>query len=256
MPNLCKVLKDLSKETHEWLVAQPEVKEESLTDWLLYELSKRHPRVAYKSFTRHQEARSTGADWDWVFVYNDGVVRLRVQAKKLFVGADNYPGLARSNRYGQQITMLISSAATFSAYPIYAFYSANSSRTACGGPGAPAVGVYVCGANRVDSKLVKVRKQVQPSDAIAISYPMACLACCPNARGGSAKRLIQQIYGYFESEFESQEEAGAYQGYSEGIPASVSAVLNHDFMFPIWWEREFEREYSQVSALVIVDGRG
>lgn len=256
MPNLCKVLKELSEEIQEWLVAQPEVKEESLTDWLLYELSKRHPRVSYKSFTRHQEAKSTGADWDWVFVFNDGVVRLRVQAKKLFSGADNYPGLAKSNRYGQQITMLISSAATVSAYPIYALYSENSFGTACGGSGAPATGVYVCGANRVDSALVKVRKQIQPSDAIAISYPMACLACCPKAQGGSAKKLIKQIYRYFESEFESQDEAGSYQGYSEGIPASVSAVLESDFMFPEWWEREFEREYSQVSALVIVDGRG
>ena len=85
MENLCDILKDLNTKIFEWMSAQPTVKEESITDWLLYELSKRSVQVAYKAFNRYEEAKYTGADWDWVFVFDDGTVWLRVQAKKLFV---------------------------------------------------------------------------------------------------------------------------------------------------------------------------
>lgn len=256
MADLCALLKQLSVEIQQWLSAQPEVKEESLTDWLLYELSKREARVSYKAFTRHEEAKYTGADWEWAFVFKDGTVRLRVQAKKLFQGVDNYPGLARSNRYGQQITMLISSASKVPAYPIYAFYSATAHPTVCRGHGAPASGVYVCGANRVDVDLVSVRKQVSPADAIGISYPMACLACCPKAARGSARNLIRQIYSYFEQEDVLPDSDESYQGFSADIPASINAVLSNEGKFPEWWEHEFRREYADVNALVIVDVRG
>jgi hypothetical protein len=250
--NLCDVLNQLSLEIQQWMQAQPGVKEESLTDWLLYELSKREPAVSYKAFTRHEEAKYTGADWDWTFVFSDGVVRFRVQAKKLFANTDNYPGLARSNQYGQQIAKLINSAVHVPAYPIYAFYSELSSRTTCGGPGAPARGVYISGARRVDANLVAVRKQVSPVDAIAISYPMACIACCPNAGGSSAVNLIRQVYGYFEQEFPQPNSSDEYQGFSKQVPASISAVLRNEGRFPDWWEREFAREFEDVNAVVIV----
>jgi len=49
---------------------QPEVKEESLTDWLLFDVSQKISRITYKSFPRHEEARRTGADWEWWFLFS------------------------------------------------------------------------------------------------------------------------------------------------------------------------------------------
>lgn len=256
MANLCEILNQLSLEIQRWIQAQPGVKEESLTDWLLYELSKRDSTVIYKAFTRHEEARYTGADWDWIFVFSDGMVRFRVQAKKLLSNADNYPGLARSNQYGQQITKLISSAARVSAYPIYAFYSELSGHTACSGNGAPARGAYVCGAMQVDASLVAVRRPVSPNDAIAISYPMACIACCPETSGRSAERLIRQIYGYFDPGSDKPDSIEKYQGFSKQVPASISELLKSNGKFPDWWMREFASEFADVNAVVIVDVRG
>lgn len=52
MSCICKELQLLSTDIFDWIEAQPEVKEESITDWLLYELTKRCKNVIYKSFSR------------------------------------------------------------------------------------------------------------------------------------------------------------------------------------------------------------
>lgn len=256
MANLCEILKDLSAEIFRWMTDQPSVKEESITDWLLYELSKRSSQVAYKAFTRHEEAKYTGADWDWVFVFDDGTVWLRVQAKKLFVGEDNYPGLARSNRYGQQISALMTSAAKVSAYPIYAFYSEYSAVSACRLGVKAAVGAYLCGAKVVDANFVSTRTRVDPVNVIARSYPLSCVACCPKAKGGSAKDLIGQIYYYFENDSLPNSHVDEYLGYSKDIPSAIRAVVDNKFKFPDWWEQEFIRQFEDVEAVVMVDFRG
>lgn len=256
MADLCEILNDLSAEIFAWMSAQPAVKEESITDWLLYELSNRSTQVAYKGFTRHEEAKYTGADWDWVFVFNDGTVWLRVQAKKLFDGEDNYPGLARSNRYGQQISTLITSAATVPAYPIYAFYFGSSAISACRGGVQASAGAYLCGAKVVDANFVSTRTRVDPANVIGRSYPLPCIVCCPKANGGSAKDLIGQIYYYFESDSPLNSGVDKYQGYSKDIPAAIRAVIENEFKFPDWWEQEFARQFSDVGAVVIVDFRG
>lgn len=45
MSCLCNELQLLSTDIFEWIDAQSEVKEESITDWLLYELTKRCKNV-------------------------------------------------------------------------------------------------------------------------------------------------------------------------------------------------------------------
>jgi hypothetical protein len=61
----CKHFSDASAYISNWIVAQPSVGEESITDWLLYTLSSNIASLQYKKFTRHQESRVTGADWEW-----------------------------------------------------------------------------------------------------------------------------------------------------------------------------------------------
>lgn len=258
MANLCEILKELSAEIFAWISAQPEVKEESITDWLLYELSIRSSQVAYKTFTRHQEAKTTGADWDWVFLFRDGTVRLRVQAKKLSDKNDNYPGLAYSNRYGQQISTLITSAATApdTAYPIYVFYSAYSATSACQRGIQATAGAYLCGAKVVDANFVRTRTRISSANVISHSYPLACIVCCPKAAGRSAKDLIGQIYYYFESDSPFNSRINDYQGYSKDIPIAIQAVVDNEFKFPDWWEQEFASQFANVGAVAIVDLRG
>lgn len=105
---------------------QPHVKEESLTDWILYTISERTNKFYYKAFSRNEEA-ANGADWEWWVLVNDyrGFCgyRFLVQAKKLKQAQDNYPLIAYGNKNGLQIDLLIDSAKHRNAMPIYIYYS-------------------------------------------------------------------------------------------------------------------------------------
>ena len=115
----------LSKECYEWLNKQPSVKEESLTDWLLYQATQISNRVFYKTFTRNEEAH-VGADWEWWILTEDRysllAYRLLIQAKKLKKDKNNYSAITYGNSNGMQIDLLLSSAVNRQALPLYAYY--------------------------------------------------------------------------------------------------------------------------------------
>lgn len=119
----------ISRECFRWLEAQPNVKEESLTDWLLYAASRITDRVYYKTFTRNEEA-SIGADWEWwVLTSEKGSIyayRFLIQAKKLKSGGDNYSLVGYCNRNGMQIDLLLDAAERRGAMPLYLYYSCSS----------------------------------------------------------------------------------------------------------------------------------
>ena len=58
------VFHDASEYCYNWLKKQPFVKEESLTDWILYNVSEHNSNVYYKAFTRNEESKN-GVDWEW-----------------------------------------------------------------------------------------------------------------------------------------------------------------------------------------------
>lgn len=255
MSSLCNQLELLSQEIFDWIAAQPAVKEESLTNWLLYELSKRCKNIAYKEFTRHEEAKDTGADWDWLFVFSDGVAYFRVQAKKLSAINDNYSGLARTNRYGQQITKLIESAKMVSAFPIYAFYSASSSSNACKGRVfTKQGGSYLCGAEVVDSRFVRTRKHVSESDVVLAAYPLPCISCCSYGTEKSAKSLLEQVHHYFHVDGLTNSDK-TFLGYSNRIPSWAESILENNMKFSADWEKEYSNFFTDTKALMIVDSR-
>ncbi len=107
---------------HNWLISQPHVKEESLTDWLLFHLSNETSKVIYKTFTRNEEAYN-GSDWEWWILTYSYAYRLLIQAKKLNFSGDNYPLITYSNKNGMQIDLLIQEAKMRNALPLYALYS-------------------------------------------------------------------------------------------------------------------------------------
>ena len=111
-----------SQYCYNWLESQPHVKEESITDWLLYYISTYSDKIIYRAFSRNEEALN-GSDWEWWILTETYAFRFLIQAKKLKENADNYPNLSYNNRHGMQIDLLINSASKKGAIPFYAFYS-------------------------------------------------------------------------------------------------------------------------------------
>ncbi len=121
---------ECSEYIYTWLRKQNHVKEESLTDWMLYEISRKCNFIHYQAFSRHEEAKN-GSDWEWWVLTPDcsgkhryNAYRFLVQAKKLFADdKDNYPLINYSNRYGTQVDLLLDSARDKNALPLYMYYS-------------------------------------------------------------------------------------------------------------------------------------
>lgn len=112
-----------------WLLKQPHVKEESITDWLLLKISESSPEIFYRAFSRHEESIN-GTDWEWWVLTTDftrtssfNAYRFCVQAKKLTHSGDNFPRLNYSNSNGLQIDLLINHARSYHAFPLYMYYS-------------------------------------------------------------------------------------------------------------------------------------
>lgn len=117
----CPVVAQLCAETGAWLRRQSSV-EESLTDWLLYQLTERTAWIKYRKFTRYDESTLTGADREWCLVGDRRCLMMRVQAKKILGHNDLYPHLAYANRRGLQIEHLIENARQRNMLPFYVLY--------------------------------------------------------------------------------------------------------------------------------------
>lgn len=104
---------------------QPHVREDSLTDWLLFYLSVNLDWVKYYAFNRHEESLN-GFDWEWWVLTNNHAYRFTVQAKKLNNHGDNWSLINYGNRNGTQIDLLLESAKKNNAFPLYAFYSVSN----------------------------------------------------------------------------------------------------------------------------------
>lgn len=235
---------------------QPAVKEESLSDWLLYDISRRLKHVHYHAFNRHQEARETGADWEWWILYPGQYLRLRVQAKKAFEDKDNYPEVLRSNKYGLQIDKLISDADSVNAIPLYAFFSSSRHSSMCrGGSGHPD-GVFLSGAKLIyDRYINQPRQKVAASDLIAQSNPFSCFGCCPLSYDTpeGATRFLET---YYEAEAVSDDADRNPRGIHGQLPSYVTSLLEYEPEdIPDWWDREFAQTTNDFKALLIYDFR-
>jgi hypothetical protein len=98
-----KEIERISKEMLDWMICQPSVKEESITDSLLYNVSKITPLIKYKAFSRNEESKKTGADWEWWFHFTTTAIKFRVQAKKINIPKKNYRNSIsyKGNTYNQ-----------------------------------------------------------------------------------------------------------------------------------------------------------
>jgi len=253
----CQVFSDAATYVGRWLTLQPAVKEESLTDWLLFEISSKLPNVHYLAFSRHTEARKTGADWECWFVFRGGSYRYRIQAKKSNPAGDNYPGIAYTNRYGLQIDKLIADAKTANAIPAYVIFAATNNRSSskCGGK-ANSTGAFSVGAQEAYTQFIAPGKTaIDESRLLSHSIPMQCFACCPMmSHADSMDDFIRRYFGT-EAASITQTNDNIRPGFHRELPSYATALLDHRDGTPDWIEREFDRQLPDINGLLIYDMR-
>lgn len=261
-PTDCEQVRYCSLYVRQWIEKQPEVKEESLTDWLLFELSRRIPRIRYKSFSRHEESHVTGADWHWWFVFDTFSFQVRVQAKRLKASGNCRPAILYPRRSCGQITKLIDDAKANNYLPLYAFYSAGAPGVMCGHR-LTDEGVYLAGALNVFGQSVKsTSTPLRSAQLLAISNPLSCLICCPYTSGPEG--LLAYITAYYKSEIpsppmgsdprEGENGPPRIPGYHTQVPDYVQRLLDLEDS-PEYWDGTRET-LGDVRALVVYDGRG
>jgi len=257
----CEQVRHCSLYVRQWIEKQPEVKEESLTDWLLFELSRRIPRIRYKSFSRHEESRVTGADWHWWFVFDRFSFQIRVQAKRLKASGNSRPAILYPRGTCDQITKLIDDAKAHNYLPLYAFYAAGAPAAMCGRK-LTDEGVYLAGALRVFGvSVAKTATPLKSASLLAISNPLSCLICCPYTSGPDG--LLAFVTAYYGSEIplppdgdprEGEDGPPRIPGYHAEAPAYVQRLLHREDS-PEYWEGKREA-LGDMRALVVYDGRG
>lgn len=257
MIELCKPFIECSSEIKTWLSKQPEVKEESLTDWFLYNLSEKTPTIKYKQFTRNEEGQKTGADWEWWFVFsNKKSFAARIQAKKIKVNGDNYPGIAYSNSKGLQIELLLEDSANENFASFYSFYSTEDSSQSNCKKLMPDGGVFFGEANKLrDEFILKGRRRLDPKDIIQFTHPISCFFCCPltsklDIESGFRAYLSQ----YFPTWNDNRKENSNQQqlGFKE-TPNYIRQLLSDNV--PEFWEAEYSFRFRNVDAVIAIDLR-
>jgi hypothetical protein len=248
-----------------WIGRQPTVGEESITDWLLFELSERLSWVRYKKFTRYAESRESGADWEWWFVSRRRTLGLRVQAKKVTAGSDHYQGLAHTSRTGLQIELLIDAARRDNLLASYALYHcpASSPTVRCGGQKGAGKdeGVFFADAGSLYTRFLKAgRAKVEADALIAQSNPLSCLFCCPMTTehgNDPVDGVYHQIFAYFAEGIRETANSNVDRpGIVERPPQYVQTLLEQERgVVPPWWEGEFAASLRETNALLVFDLR-
>ncbi|SCB41162.1 DUF6615 family protein [Rhizobium lusitanum] len=113
----------------------PDVKvsygEETITETNLLEIRRRHPhKVTLLTFSKSQESKNTGADWEWHIIGKVYTLKMRVQAKRIHKAG----GIGNLRQMGKgaakpQIDLLIEDAKANGLFPAYCFYCAEPQRS-------------------------------------------------------------------------------------------------------------------------------
>jgi hypothetical protein len=255
MKSACEAVQEACDYIREWVERRPTLQEESITDWLLDFVSKECNYVHYLAFNRYEEARITGADWEWWILFSDAyALRIRVQAKRLYE-ADNRSGIGYANKHGFQHTKLIDDSASVNAVPFYCFYAPKEATTRCKNLDSS---VLVSEATLVRQLFFDgVSNPISGDQVAQICVPLRCLFCCPLTRRGDWRHFFSQ---YFSDVRKSEELASKNQrdlppGVYLEIPAFVESLLNSNLTDKTWIESEFRHELGGICGLLVIDLR-
>lgn len=239
--SLCNQFALSSTSIKHWFSRQPEVKEESITDWLLDDLSSKESTVIYKQFSRYDESHLSGADWEWWFILSSNkFFSAVVQAKKLVPKKDNYDGIMHKPKTTisrpkteLQIKTLRTFAKQNSFAALYAFYSLEDNIK------CPIIknteGVFIIPADDIHRLFVRTRKRkILPERIIRESLPLSCMLCCPLIKRttGITKNLPKAFEDFLYKKFIKQtnpltdnSNSPSPVGFKNQLPAYVGQII-------------------------------
>ncbi|MFN6498524.1 MAG: DUF6615 family protein [Nostoc sp. DedQUE01] len=257
MENVCQQIHKSTKYISVWLTQQPNVKEESLTDWLLFHISNKLPNILYHTFSRTEEARNTGADWEWWILFPQNYLRFRIQAKKLSID-DNYKKITYANRHGLQIHKFLEDSKQANAISIYAFYSAGINYESCNSQvNNQNEGVFLAGGQQIyNAFILGYPLKITATDILKLSKPFSCFACCPliteNTEG-----LRHYLKQYFQLEMTSGlPNSNNFRGLHDQLPEYLSSFIDKTHVgVTEGWEKDFHFEINDFNALLVYDFR-
>jgi hypothetical protein len=255
----CALVVHLSREVARWIRAQSTVGEESITDWILYQLAALVPWVCAVKFNRREEAFN-GADWEWWFVGVKKSFGMRVQAKKFHGVSDVYPLLTYTNRLGLQVETLIDQSNAKDLFPVYAIYHTGEGVPAkacevCLSCGSSGQGIFLGNAKEwYERHVLSGRAKISPHDVLGRSVPLTCLFCCGHAVQGidHVERIAQFIATTIGGRDDRSE--SVLPGMRTEPPAYVTALLRSGHE-TIEWRTEFAEQLLEVNGLVVFDLR-
>lgn len=105
--------------------------EETITETNLLEIRRRHSdKVILQTFSKSQESKSSGADWEWHIIGRVYTLKMRVQAKRIHSAG----GIGNLKQMGKgaakpQIDLLIDDAKANGLLPVYCFYCSEPQRS-------------------------------------------------------------------------------------------------------------------------------
>lgn len=259
----------ISRDTFNWIQSYPNVKEESITDRIIYQLNKDNLFVSCVAFT-HKEEALNGSDWEWWMIFNKCAYRFRVQAKKLKAGAqDNSPILYYINSNGFQIDLLINRSKQVRALPVYAFYSDCEIQKsfievyAFYKPGLKLPnlcsncknGIFIASAQDIKKQFMNGKRQnVLRDQLIELSFPLSMLDFM-HSKG--LARYFEQInhrhYDRFKSENQLDKDLCANENILEVLLESISEYRYTDEEYPPYLKRMLSAEWRQTGRVKVLD---
>lgn len=222
--NLCEANKAVSLEVKNFMLNVPDIKEESITDYLVWkwrELDARFKYINISTFTRQDENTTTGADFElelWL-VGRKFHFPLVFQAKKFvkpndsYVTKLNYPAGTQG-----QLTTLLAYAKAQKKLPFYALYSIPDSNTLamCRAGDVSDTAIFMADAHTIKAFADgKHGKRVSKNKLLKTANPFHCMFCCPLTQSGD----------YFLNYFSALTE-GAEAHDNEKLPNYVSMILS------------------------------
>jgi hypothetical protein len=257
--NTCVEVRKIAQNIRTWIAHQPHVREESLSDWLLYQMSQKIKNCTTRTFSRNEEGKTTGADWEWFFIFKKNLYyKMRVQAKKVF--PDNYPHIAYSNKYGLQIEKLLDNALRTNAVPLYAFYTSEYTYPSVCSLNRCDEGVYISGANTLYANFIcKKRQKIEPQKIFEISKPLSSFFCCSLiSKENGLAAFVQEYYPLETAQdiaksLEKNPDDTAVLGRYDKLPSYISCLLNAKTSGLAVFEKEFKDEINSLNALSIFD---
>lgn len=265
---------------YNWIKQQPHVKEESITDWLLFELSKRCLNLKYYAFTHHEE-KNNGADWEWWVLTVNYAYRFRVQAKKIKPKADNYPSVCYSNNTGVQIDLLRNDSKSNGAFPLYMFYSGEEQDVASVLLHYPCpelqkmvkwcssclTGAFLSPAELVYNELLgNPKRRVEASTLLNISLKLSCFDMIfPSSDTETISITVEQllntlnesqINGHHSFRYKYNNSNNRYD--SNTVPhwlSFISGEKQSNVELSEWFESEYKSQLPNVAGVVVLDLR-